>query len=153
MNEEIEELKKEIIDNLSYKFQTEEMCIHYLKMVKTYNKRAITITKKGFLISLDDLIEIISRELFIPIEEIKKLERKREIVDARRIFYAVGKKYDFTFQKLTDYFGFKSHASVLHALKGHDKLTDEKYGDKIYTNRYNHIINQFKELINEKAAL
>ena len=73
-----------------------------------------------------------SEILDVSIQDLMSTKRQREIVDARRITYAVARlEYNFTLSAIARYFD-KNHATILHQVNTHQGWceTEPQYQDK-----------------------
>lgn len=102
---------------------------------------------ENFLILKDDLVTekfnnlvtIIGQVHRIPPKELMVTSgRRREVVQARNTTCNIMRSsLELSLEEIAERLGYKSHASVLHALKMHEM--DVKF-DKIYKNKYHSIM-------------
>lgn len=109
-----------------------------------YNKMHIAISNwmaankdEEIKIKLGNLLRAISIALNINVEDIKRKNRRKDIVEARQLFYYFARsKFDVTLKTIADYLG-QDHTTIVHGLTA--------LQDKIDTN-YNDINNTIKKL-------
>lgn len=89
--------------------------------------RQNTKSKKNF----DEIVEYIANYYDIAIWDIRWKSRKKEVSLARQMLMTIWKKYfNWTLEKIWDYFWWKNHASVLYSIKTFERLL--KNDSKIY---------------------
>ena len=82
------------------------------------------IEKKG-LITIDDIINTVSKELNIKPNDIKSKAKNKNIVEARRIcIYLTNELTIGNFKAFATYFGLKDHSAISKNLKSIKKLID-----------------------------
>jgi chromosomal replication initiator protein len=94
-------------------------------------------------INIDDIVKIISKELNIKPSDIKSKKRTKNVVNARRIaIYLTKNLTPNSMPQMAQYFGFKDHSAVSHAMKKINEIIDndenfkvllEELSNKIYT--------------------
>lgn len=78
-----------------------------------------------------EVLEYVANYYDIPINDIKWKSRKKEISVARQMLMMIWKKhFNWTLEKIWDYFGGKNHASVLYSINTFERLL--KNDKKIY---------------------
>jgi len=88
---------------------------HNKKSVKTFN----------------EIVEYVANYYDIPVADIKWKSRKKEVSLARQMLMQIWKKYfNWTLEKIWDYFGWKNHASVLYSINTFERLL--KNDKKVY---------------------
>jgi len=81
--------------------------------------------------NFSDVVEYVANYYDIPVNDIKWKSRKKEISVARQMLMMIWKKYfNWTLEKIGDYFGGKNHASVLYSINTFERLL--KNDKKIY---------------------
>jgi len=99
----------------SQEIQPEIASRHNNKSVKTFN----------------EVVEFVANYYDIPVSEIRGKSRKKEISIARQMLMLIWKKYfNWTLEKIWDYFWWKNHASVLYSINTFERLL--KNDKKIY---------------------
>ena len=92
------------------------------------------IKERNSSISLEDIINIISRELNIKPSEIKSKKRSKNIVEARRIgIYLARTLTPNSMPSLANFFGMKDHTAVSHNMKKINEIiqNDENFKVRI----------------------
>ncbi|NLY04456.1 MAG: chromosomal replication initiator protein DnaA [Campylobacter sp.] len=85
-------------------------------------------------VSLNDVIDIISKELNIKPSDIKSKSRRKNIVEARRIGIYLSKKLTLnSMPAIANFFGLKDHSAVSHNIKKIKELMNEDEFLKIRT--------------------
>ena len=88
------------------------------------------IKERNSSISLEDIINVISRELNIKPSEIKSKKRSKNIVEARRIgIYLARTLTPNSMPSLANFFGMKDHTAVSHNMKKINEIiqSDENF--------------------------
>lgn len=68
--------------------------------------------------NFDTLVEIVAEYYNIAIADLKSDSRKKEITTARQLLMYIAKQhFNWTLEKIGDYFGGKDHATVIYAIK------------------------------------
>lgn len=68
--------------------------------------------------NFDTLVEIIAEYYNIAIADLKSDSRKKEITTARQLLMYIAKQhFNWTLEKIGDYFGGKDHATAIYAIK------------------------------------
>lgn len=95
-----------------------------LDFVKNILKDQIRERKE--VINLEDVIEIVSKELNVKPSDIKNKSRKKEIVEARRIGIFLSKKLTLnSMPGIAKFFNLKDHSAVSHNIRKITELMDE----------------------------
>ena len=82
---------------------------------------------------LNILLKLVADICNVKVSELKGKGRQREIVDSRRIFAVLARKYfEFTLNEIGAYVN-KGHATILHHLKTHSALME---CDEVYNHFY-----------------
>jgi len=81
--------------------------------------------------NFNEVVEYVANYYDLPVSEIKWKSRKKEISVARQMLMQIAKKYfNWTLEKIWDYFWGKNHASVLYSINTFERLL--KNDKKIY---------------------
>ncbi len=68
--------------------------------------------------NFDTLVEIVAEYYNIAIADLKSDSRKKEITTARQLLMYIAKQhFNWTLEKIGDYFGGKDHATAIYAIK------------------------------------
>lgn len=68
------------------------------------------------------LVEMVAQYYSISVADLKSDSRKKEITQARQMLMFLAKKYfDWTLEKIGDYFGGKNHATAIYAINSIEK--------------------------------
>lgn len=68
--------------------------------------------------NFDSLVEIVAEYYNIAIADLKSDSRKKEITTARQLLMYIAKQhFNWTLEKIGDYFGGKDHATAIYAIK------------------------------------
>ena len=89
------------------------------KVTLDFVKNAIKdhITEKTEEVTIDDIVEIVSKELNVKPSEIKSKRRHRAVVHARRVVVYLARNLTVnSMPQLALYFGMKDHSSISHML-------------------------------------
>lgn len=90
------------------------------------------IKEKRENITVDDIINVVSKELVVKPSEICSKSRKKNIVYARRVaIYLTRTLTQNTMPELAKIFGMKDHTSVSHTMKAISKLMQEDHDFKL----------------------
>ena len=90
------------------------------------------IKEKRENINLEDIIEIVSKELNIKPSNIKSKSRSANIVEARRIVIYLAKNLTLnSMPQIASYFGMKDHSAVSHNIKKINELIEDNEYFKI----------------------
>ena len=93
-----------------------------LSLVQKALSDMLVQTKKS--VKLDDIVQIVSDFYGIPVEEMVKKGRKKEIAHPRQVaMYLLRTELDTPFSTIGDFFGGRDHTTVLHAV---DKVTKNR---------------------------
>ncbi len=130
MGDNIREIESAIINLNSYaSIMGQEITLEFTK-----NLLRDQIKEKKEKTSLEEIINIISKEFNIKVSEIKSKKRNKDIVNARRIAIYISKNLTpNSTPDLAKFFGMKDHSAILHNLKKVEELktSDEYYKLKI----------------------
>ncbi len=130
MGDNIREIESAIINLNSYaSIMNQEITLEFTK-----NLLREQIKSKKENTSLEEIINIISKEFNIKVSEIKSKKRSKDIVNARRIGIYIAKHLTpNSTPDLAKFFGMKDHSAILHNLKKVEelKMSDEYYKLKI----------------------
>ncbi len=98
-------------------------------------------------VTIDDIVEIVSRELNIKPSDIKSKKRTRIVVNARRTaIYLARNLTPNSMPQIALYFGMKDHTAISHAMKKINEIIDkdenfkvllEELSNKIHTDTQN----------------
>jgi chromosomal replication initiator protein len=81
--------------------------------------------------NFSEIVEYVANYYDIPVSDIKWKSRKKEVSIARQMLMTIWKKYfNWTLEKIWDYFWGKNHASVLYSINTFERLV--KNDKKIY---------------------
>ncbi len=96
-------------------------------------------------ISIDDVLELVSKELNIKLSDIKSKKRTRIVVRARRIsIYLARNLTPNSMPQIAVYFGMKDHTAVSHAIKKITELIDVDDNFKVLIDELSTKINAIK---------
>ncbi len=96
-------------------------------------------------ISIDDVLELVSKELNIKLSDIKSKKRTRIVVRARRIsIYLARNLTPNSMPQIAVYFGMKDHTAVSHAIKKIIELIDVDDNFKVLIDELSTKINAIK---------
>jgi chromosomal replication initiator protein len=83
-------------------------------------------------INIDDIVKIISKEFNIKPSDIKSKKRTKNVVSARRIAIYLTKNLTHnSMPQMAQYFGFKDHSAVSHAMKKITEIIDNDENFKV----------------------
>jgi chromosomal replication initiator protein len=88
----------------------------------------------SFTISVEQIQEVVAREMDLPSDLLRSKTRKKEVVRARHIAMYLTTEYTILTQKTIGlHFGGRSHATIIHAVKAVNELieSDAKAGEMI----------------------
>lgn len=72
--------------------------------------------------NFDALVHMVAQYYGIAVQDLKSESRKKEITNARQMLMFLAKKYfDWTLERIGDYFGGKGHAAVIYAINNTEK--------------------------------
>lgn len=72
--------------------------------------------------NFDLLVDMVAQYYGISVQELKSEARKKEITNARQILMLLAKKYfQWTLERIGEYFGWKGHAAVIYAINNTEK--------------------------------
>jgi chromosomal replication initiator protein len=130
MGDNIREIESAIINLNAYaSLMRQEITLDFAKNVM---KEQIKERREN--ISLEDIIQIIAKDLNIKPSEIKSTKRSKNIVEARRIgIYLARTLTPNSMPSLASYFGMKDHTAVSHNIKKINELieTNESFKLKV----------------------
>ncbi|WP_170000516.1 chromosomal replication initiator protein DnaA [Campylobacter sp. RM9328] len=121
MGDNIREIESAIINLNAYAtLMRQEITLEFAK-----NVMRDQIKEKRENISLENIIEIVSKELNIKPSDIKSKSRSANIVEARRIaIYLVKNLTPNSMPQIASYFGMKDHSAVSHNIKKINELIE-----------------------------
>lgn len=130
MGDNIREIESAIINLNAYaSLMRQEITLDFAKNVMREQ-----IKERRENISLEDIIQIIAKDLNIKPSEIKSSKRSKNIVEARRIgIYLARTLTPNSMPSLASYFGMKDHTAVSHNIKKINELilTNESFKLKV----------------------
>jgi len=130
MGDNIREIESAIINLNAYaSLMHQEITLEFAKNVM---KEQIKERKKN--IQLQDIINVISKELNVKASDIKSKKRSKNIVEARRIgIYLARTLTHNSMPTLASYFGMKDHTAVSHNMKKINEIinSDENFRLKV----------------------
>ncbi|NPA81913.1 MAG: chromosomal replication initiator protein DnaA [Epsilonproteobacteria bacterium] len=130
MGDNIREIESAIINLNAYaSLMHQEITLEFAKNVM---KEQIKEKKKN--IQLNDIINVISKELNVKSSDIKSKKRSKNIVEARRIgIYLARTLTHNSMPSLASYFGMKDHTAVSHNMKKINEMinNDENFRLKV----------------------
>jgi len=130
MGDNIREIESAIINLNAYALlMRQEITLDFAKNVMREQ-----IKERRENISLEDIIQIIAKDLNIKPSEIKSTKRSKNIVEARRIgIYLARTLTPNSMPSLATYFGMKDHTAVSHNIKKINELieTNESFKLKV----------------------
>ena len=130
MGDNIREIESAIINLNAYaSLMRQEITLEFAKNVMREQ-----IKERRENISLEDIIQIIAKDLNIKPSEIKSTKRSKNIVEARRIgIYLARTLTPNSMPSLATYFGMKDHTAVSHNIKKINELieTNESFKLKV----------------------
>jgi chromosomal replication initiator protein len=128
MGDNIREIESAIINlNAHAKMLSQEITLDFAREVMQDQ-----IKEKNQNITLEDIIETISRELNIKPSDIKSKKRTKSIVEARRIgIYLARQLTPNSMPALASYFGMKDHTAVSHNIKKINEMLESNENFKI----------------------
>ena len=131
MGDNIREIESAIINiNALSSLMRQEITFEFAKNVL---KEQIKEKKEN--ISLEDIIEVISKELNIKPSEIKSKRRSKNIVEARRIvIYLARTLTPNSMPSLASFFGMKDHTAVSHNMKKINEIIESDENFKVRVN-------------------
>lgn len=90
-----------------------------LSLVQKALSDMLVQTKKS--VKLDDIVQVVSDFYGVPLEELVKKGRKKEVAHPRQVaMFLLRTELDTPFSTIGDFFGGRDHTTVLHAV---DKIT------------------------------
>lgn len=130
MGDNIREIEGAILSINAYSRVTSTEKNITLDFVKIVLKDLIKTEKEN--IKLEDITNIVSKELNIKVSEIKLPSKNKKIVEARRICIYLAKNYtQNSMPGLASYFSLKDHSAVSHNLKKMNELLNSDNNFKI----------------------
>ena len=86
------------------------------------NQQKISIPNRNSTKNFDTIVEMVANYYGISVAELKWDSRKKEITTARQILMYIAKKhFRRTLEKIWMYFGWKNHATAIHAISNIEK--------------------------------
>jgi chromosomal replication initiator protein len=113
-----------------------------LKVNEKEKRKILSSTiHKHYKISKEDVLEIIAEEVGVPMTQIIKRSRRRELVNARFIYCAILKDhFGYTLERIGDEIDGRDHTSIRHAIiEYRNRLYQEETFKNIVNNIYNRI--------------
>ena len=128
MGDNIREIESAIINLNAYALlMRQEITLDFAKNVMREQ-----IKERRENISLEDIIQIIAKDLNIKPSEIKSTKRSKNIVEARRIgIYLARTLTPNSMPSLASYFGMKDHTAVSHNIKKINELIETNEAIKL----------------------
>jgi len=117
------------------------------KITLDFVKNAISdyLTEKKKSISIDDIIEIVSKELNVKPSDIKSKKRAKKIVEARRIsIYLARNLTPNSMPQIAVYFGMKDHSAISHAMKKIEEIIENDENLKVLIDELSNKIEAIK---------
>jgi chromosomal replication initiator protein len=117
------------------------------KITLDFVKNAISdyLTEKKKSISIDDIIEIVSKELNVKPSDIKSKKRAKKIVEARRIaIYLARNLTPNSMPQIAVYFGMKDHSAISHAMKKIEEIIENDENLKVLIDELSNKIEAMK---------
>lgn len=91
-----------------------------LKLTISDKRKILKNRTNRVRLSKDDILDIISNESGVGVNEIVSRSRKKEIVNARFIFCSIMKDhYNYSLVYIGELIGGRDHTSVIHAINQH----------------------------------
>lgn len=136
MGDNIREIESAIINLNAYaKMLHQDINLEFAK-----NLMRDQIKEKQENITLENIINLISKELNIKPSDIKSKSRQKNIVEARRIGIYLAKKHtQNSMPQLASFFGMKDHSAVSHNIK---KINEIIQNDEYFKIRLNELENR-----------
>lgn len=94
-----------------------------------------------YKITIEELLEIISKETGVSIQDILRRSRKKEIINARFIYCSILRThFGYTLERIGETLDSRDHTSIRHALIQYKNrvTTEESFRDTVH-NIYNRI--------------
>jgi len=125
MGDNIREIESAIINLNAYaRLMRQEITLEFAKNILQKPKK-----KKRENINLENIVEIVSKELNVKPSEMKSKSRSKNIVEARRIVIYLAKNLTpNSMPQIAQFFNMKDHSAVSHSIK--------KINELIETNEY-----------------
>lgn len=138
MDENIREIEGTIIKlNAFSKMIGQQITLEFTKEVL---KEQIKEKKEN--ITIDQIIEVVSKELNVKPSEIKSKSRSQSIVNARRIvIYLARNLTPNSMPIIANYFGMKDHTAVSHAMKKINEIINNDANFKVIISQLSNKIN------------
>jgi len=108
-----------------------------------FTKSAIKdqLKEKHEVITIDDIVKIVSKELNIKPSDIKSKKRTRNVVNARRIvIYLARNLTPNSMPQIAQYVGMKDHTAISHAMKKINEIIDSDENFKIQLEEFSNKI-------------
>ena len=91
-----------------------------LKLTISDKRKILKDRTNRVRLSKEDVLDIISNESGVGVNEIVSRSRKKEIVNARFIFCSIMKDhYDYSLVYIGELIGGRDHTSIIHAINQH----------------------------------
>lgn len=142
-----------IADKIQKNVRQLEGVVNKIEAIKTINNgvfpssekireiiNEVTNDNQPASVIIEKILERVSTDMEVPIEEIKSKKRDKKIKDARQIsIYIIRQRTNMTLSEIGDIFGL-SHSTVLHAIEQIEKEKEAKPSLKILLDN---IVNDF----------
>jgi len=90
------------------------------------------LSEKKKSITIDDIVQIVSKELNVKPSEIKSKKRAKKIVEARRIcIYLARNLTPNSMPQIAVYFGMKDHSAISHTMKKIEEIIEQDENLKV----------------------
>ncbi|MGD9200478.1 MAG: chromosomal replication initiator protein DnaA [Chitinispirillia bacterium] len=110
-----------------------------LDLVKSILSDSI-IKKEKKKISIDNIIDTVSKYYKIPTNNLREKNRSKEVAHCRQVAMYISKMYtNFSLKSIGLHFGGRDHSTVIHAVK---QISKNKDKDKILMNDINYILSK-----------
>lgn len=113
-----------------------------LKINEKEKRKILSSSIHGhYKISKEDVLEIIAEEVGVPMSQIIKRSRRREVVNARFIFCAILKDhFGYTLERIGEEIDGRDHTSIRHAIiEYRNRVYQEDVFRNLVYNIYNRI--------------
>jgi len=123
--------------NMHAKLLRIEVTLDLVKSILINNKKESKET-----ITIDDVVNVISKELNVKKSDLKSKARAKNIVNARRIAIYLSKELtNSSMPTIASYFGLKDHSAVSHSIKKVNEILTESEATNV---RVNELKNKIK---------
>jgi chromosomal replication initiator protein len=110
-----------------------------LDLVKSILSDSI-VKKETKKISIDDIIDTVSKYYKIPTNNLREKNRSKEVAHCRQVAMYISKMYtNYSLKSIGLHFGGRDHSTVIHAVK---QISKNKEKDKILMNDINYILSK-----------